>query len=454
MTIDINQVTFGVEIETYVSQMAIQTGQLRVGSRHNGTQVPYLPTGWKAEADGSIRCPSGTVGCEIVSPILKGPEGLNEVGKVLRTLREKGHKVNASCGVHCHIGWNRAIRGMSAAKATSALARLVTYMGYCESGMYAVTGTKTRENSQWCKSVKCSGIVDEAIRRAKNDRYHILNLTNLDGSKGTVEFRAFSGSTNITKVISWICLCLGIVDRALNGRSCRVKFLPAPIVSGGWRKGGLGRTETERMLGCLAWAEGTAKNFGGRAWGWIDNEHVTRTAAMKKLRALADQYDGNGTDRDLEPAPPRQVVPTVEAPVGEIRHPVTDDRSAAVNALAIRMSGESVRYDAPGQDRLGMRWVESPSGGWYHIRRGLIGQAAAQIDTNDRILSAATVAGRCNGPYSAPRECQIDCRWIQNHLGCWYLVPTSIIAEVINQSSQAVAANAATTDNPFTTRAG
>jgi hypothetical protein len=49
-----NQATYGVEIETVVADSAITEDGLRIGAYHHGIQVPYLPTGWKAQRDGSI----------------------------------------------------------------------------------------------------------------------------------------------------------------------------------------------------------------------------------------------------------------------------------------------------------------------------------------------------------------------------------------------------------------
>ena len=53
----------------------------------------------------------------------------------MRILEAKGHRVNASCGVHVHIGWKRDW-------SAQALARLVTIVAYAEKGLYAITGTK------------------------------------------------------------------------------------------------------------------------------------------------------------------------------------------------------------------------------------------------------------------------------------------------------------------------
>ena len=92
--------TFGVELETIINNDTAMANGLRIGDYHNGIQVPYLPEGWTAERDGSLQCRYPNVPCEIVSPILKGPEGIKELIKVIKTLKQKGHKVNISCGVH------------------------------------------------------------------------------------------------------------------------------------------------------------------------------------------------------------------------------------------------------------------------------------------------------------------------------------------------------------------
>ena len=99
-----NQMTFGVEIETVAPDAAVTEGGLRIGAYHHGVQVPYLPRGWKAERDGSIDNSRGGHACEIVSPVLKGAEGIAQVAEVVQTLEAKGHKVNITCGVHVHIG--------------------------------------------------------------------------------------------------------------------------------------------------------------------------------------------------------------------------------------------------------------------------------------------------------------------------------------------------------------
>lgn len=171
---------------------------MRIGNYRHGIQVPYLPPGWTAERDGSISGLEGGHACEIVSPVLRGPEGIAEVAEVLKTLQARGHRVNASCGVHVHVGWKRDWPSES-------LARLVTIVAYVEKGLYAITGTKQRERGAYCDGVRRYGNKDHAKDQLECGRYHALNLTNLaHGTKDTVEFRVFSGFLNSIKVVGQV----------------------------------------------------------------------------------------------------------------------------------------------------------------------------------------------------------------------------------------------------------
>ena len=274
--------TFGVEIETIAPHSLTETAGLRIGQRRHGIQVPYLPQGWTAERDGSIQPAPGFQDCEIVSPILRGPEGLAQVAEVLKTLEEKGHKTNPNCGVHVHIGWSPDLP-------SDALARLITIVAYAEKGLYAITGTKSRERGRYCGGVRKYGNHRQAKTRLDGDRFHALNLTNLvNGSKKTVEFRVFSGSTNAVKVVGWVQVCLGLVERALNGKRSPT-WTPKPL-TGGWKKAGDGQSEAERLMGYLAWGECYARIHEGRQYGWI-SDAIPQDAIKTEFRRLALKYD-------------------------------------------------------------------------------------------------------------------------------------------------------------------
>jgi hypothetical protein len=275
-----NNMTFGVEIETVAPFSAVENG-LRIGGYHHGIQVPYLPEGWKAERDGSIDAGNKGYPCEIVSPILRGPEGLAQVLEVLRILEAKGYRVNGTCGVHTHIGWDRNWPA-------EALARLVTIVAYAERGLYAITGTKRRERSRYCGGVRKYGDDKMAKPALDRDRYHALNLTNLaNGTRETVEFRVFSGSLNPIKVLGWIQICLGLVERALNTKRTP-KWNPSPL-KGGWKKSGEGQSEAERLMGYVAWGAGYARTHG-RQYGWI-TDLISQDEVKREFRRLAAKYD-------------------------------------------------------------------------------------------------------------------------------------------------------------------
>jgi hypothetical protein len=277
-----NELTFGVEIETIAPDKAVRNDGLRIGAYKHGIQVPYLPAGWLAEADGSINNGNGGHKCEIVSPILKGEQGLLQVAEVLRILEGKGHHVNASCGVHVHIGWQRDWP-------SEALARLVMIVAYVEKGLYALTGTKSRERGAYCGGVRKYGNQKDAKPNLDRNRYHALNLTNLArGTKDTVEFRVWSGSLSIVKVVGWIQVCLGLVERALSGMRMP-SWNPKPL-SGGWKKAGEGQSEAERLMGYLAWGKGYARIHGGKQYGWI-SDAIPQNEIKAEFRRLAKKYD-------------------------------------------------------------------------------------------------------------------------------------------------------------------
>jgi len=282
MDIDAKDLTFGVEIETTAPRSLVDSGQLTVGAYHCGRQVSYLPAGWKAERDGSIAFSHDEVPCEIVSPVLRGPEGLVQVAQVLQTLEAKGHRVNRSCGVHVHVGWKREW-------SSEALARLVTIVAYAERGLYAITGTKNRERCRFCGGVRKYGNHKDAKVQLDRERYHALNLTNLAyGYKETVEFRVFSGSISAVKVVGWVQVCLGLVERALNAKRSPT-WDPKPL-TGGWAKGGPGASETERLMGYLAWGEAYARIHGGRQFGWV-TDLIPQETVKAEFRRLAAKYD-------------------------------------------------------------------------------------------------------------------------------------------------------------------
>lgn len=208
--------TFGVEIECVVPTHAVHSNGIEVGSYHRGVPVRCLPPGWKASMDSSIVTPVGYTAVEFVSPILKGAAGIEDVRLVIAKLNEIGAKVNDSCGLHVHVGVERDIRVVK---------NVIRFAAQHERAIFASTGDKKRERGRYSrpiseiytavKDTKSFPELNTKMREAEIDRYRSLNLTNLtNGTRNTVEFRAFAGTLDAIQVFAAIQICVGLVHKA------------------------------------------------------------------------------------------------------------------------------------------------------------------------------------------------------------------------------------------------
>ena len=189
MTAD--DLTFGVELEVTIPIAARH--EIQVGGYHCGRQIRSLPAGWNAQNDSSIHADNGFFGVEIVSPILKGADGLKQVKAVCEWLQGLNAKVNSSTGFHVHVGFDRSDLPM--------MKKLVALVARHEKGIYASTGTHRREASIYCQGVRNNEAYRAAFLTGTTshrlcNRYHILNIVS---NQPTVEFR-FTPSTSITNV--------------------------------------------------------------------------------------------------------------------------------------------------------------------------------------------------------------------------------------------------------------
>ncbi len=229
-------IRFGVEIETMVPLSA----QVDVGGYHNGAPVVggYSASGeyveapmfdgarWRADRDGSIRCDSGYIPCEFVSPILYGDEGLSALRQFIAWANRIGAKVNASCGCHITIGIKSVI-GTSDAAATAEFVRKLAHIAHHNAwAIYAQTGTGRHQN-HYCHQLRLEteAIVERMTRTADPMQLAALagqcgrGIVNFQkafngGDRGAVEFRAFAGTLNEAKVLHHLATAFGIMRRA------------------------------------------------------------------------------------------------------------------------------------------------------------------------------------------------------------------------------------------------
>lgn len=270
-------ITFGIEIETTLPV----TLNYPVGAYHVGVQAQGLPEGWLAMRDGSIRTSRGRIGCEFVSPVLKGAEGLRQVVAVVKQLREMGAMVNSSTGLHVHVGFDRNNR--------EALERLVTLTANFEKAIYASTGTKSRETGSYCRPIASQGNAQTALLNGRGDRYRVLNLTNLlSGNKPTVEFRAFAGTLNEAKIVGYVAMCLGLVEKSY--KAARVTNWTAKPVAptSPIHRSGEGQTAVTRLLYSLGWTKGRTDHVFGNLF----EQGIPALRTIKRtLIKLARKYD-------------------------------------------------------------------------------------------------------------------------------------------------------------------
>jgi hypothetical protein len=283
-----NEIAFGIEFETTLPN----SDTTPIGPYHGGYQVPWLPDGWRAERDSSIRPETmDRKGCEFVSPKLRGTDGLKQVEEAIDAINARGARVNASCGLHVTIEWNGD---------AAALARLISLVGNHERAIFASTGTRRRERTTYTKQIKQYGDKDQAKNRCEADRYHLLNLTHLARGKNRIEFRAFAGTLNKTKVLGYLMMCLGLVELALTTRRCADwDYAKKAGTKSCWDRpgAGIGETELNRLFYRLGWTKGWYKGeLRNKTYGEIAGEGSQRDwkGIKTKLLDLARKYDRAG----------------------------------------------------------------------------------------------------------------------------------------------------------------
>ncbi len=301
--------TFGVEIECAIPTAKIEELGISIGSYHHGHPLPApFPQGWTAERDGSLHTSRRDyVPVEIVSPILKGRAGIEQVKQVARILRELGAAVNASCGFHCHAGLASVV-GENPEDIADWVAKLLYQTSMHETALYASTGTHRRENGTYSRSVKLQKQAADKVRKAPDrrkrealrdvifglDRYHTLNLTNLFSTKATVEWRAYAGTVEWTKMVGHICMSLALAERATE--TTRMDW-DAVASEKTYQVNGRGLRELNRFFYLAGWTKGR-RQVGQpevEMAGWIA-DLADLKPVMRELRRLARKYDRQGAN--------------------------------------------------------------------------------------------------------------------------------------------------------------
>jgi hypothetical protein len=194
---------------------------------------------WKIVYDVTVR-PSGRqqgYGIEVVSPPLRGLDGLSEVKRMALALDAIGCVVNRGCGFHVH----HEVAGLTYRHAIRAVATYKRFADVIDEGMPI-----SRRDGQYCGSLRnngltvaqlrdCAdsvgdrgadngihGVIDAAQREtgirpsALSHRYYTVSTSNLGTSRQTVEFRQHQGTVNWIKATNWIALTQMFINHTVN----------------------------------------------------------------------------------------------------------------------------------------------------------------------------------------------------------------------------------------------
>lgn len=202
--------TFGIEMEFEGANIRTVADALNeVVECHFEGYTHRTTRHWKIVTDGSL--PNYDTCGEIVSPILQGVEGVEELRKVCDKLDTiEGIKVTRRCGLHVHLG----AADLTVAEIQTIYERYADY----EAQIDLVMPRSRRGRSRWCDTIADN---KNRVKRAKTknrlasscDRYYKINLVSL-GRYGTIEFRQHSGTLNFDKIVNWLSFLMAFVEKS------------------------------------------------------------------------------------------------------------------------------------------------------------------------------------------------------------------------------------------------
>lgn len=168
---------------------------------------PEYTSAWRVIADGSVHR-----GCEVVSPILSGQDGLDQTRRIIKAMNKAGAKADKHCGLHVHVD----ARDLAPLELQNVARRYAAFEPVIDT---FINPARRSNNNTYCKSTaEAVKAIDASMFfnntdfiRKLRDRYVKLNLCAFL-RHGTVEFRQLEGTTSWTKVCNWIEFCVSFVE--------------------------------------------------------------------------------------------------------------------------------------------------------------------------------------------------------------------------------------------------
>lgn len=216
------ELQFGVEIEFYNVHYKLAIKELRAAGLDVADFAGYThedsETAWKVTTDSSVTSyNTGTyAGLELVSPILKGDKGLDDLRTALTVLSNIGARVDSTCGLHVHHN--------ASSFDHQQLINIVNLYYTHQAGINTILpkSRRTSARARYCKPIPTRSLAainyqkqythceteNQRLMKAVNSfktRYLVINLHAFAVHK-TVEFRQHSGTLDADKAEAWILL--------------------------------------------------------------------------------------------------------------------------------------------------------------------------------------------------------------------------------------------------------
>jgi len=191
---------------------------------------------WVAASDSSITNNAGRgISHEIISPILYGRQGLNQLKRIMKALSNAGAQVNKTCGFHITLGVRSSsarARRMGAANLAQRIGRIVdAYDWFYEGAFCRLVSASRRRGAPSATYYGGAGVdysryVPNTFGTGKKSHYQkmlrygvgrgAVNLQKVNEEASLIEFRQHNGSLNGDKIINFALLLNKLCSWAIN----------------------------------------------------------------------------------------------------------------------------------------------------------------------------------------------------------------------------------------------
>lgn len=222
--IDSFKFKYGVEIELFnCKRVDIKKELDKVGISSEVQSYNHNVVGvWKITADGSVTS-TGTdmildfygepsiKGIEVVSPVLEGKEGLEQLRKVLCVLNKLGARVDDSCSIHVHLDTTyldyNDIKNV-----------LIFYYNYQNAIECLIHEDRRNGNNPYCLPIELEQL--KKVRKANSlekmgfymrTRKKCVNIRSYRRGYNTCEFRQLHGTLSFDEIYNWLMLLQNIM---------------------------------------------------------------------------------------------------------------------------------------------------------------------------------------------------------------------------------------------------